>query len=125
MTQGKDDQGGSVTVVVAAMIAAIVVLALATADVVRVLTAAAESQTAADASALAAAQELFLPGDLEPVDVAREYADRNGAVLVGCECERETLEVVVTVRAAIGPLLLFADDRAVQASARAVVDLPA
>jgi hypothetical protein len=31
---------------------------------------------------------------------------------------------VVTVRVAVGPLLLFLDDRAVEATARAVVDLP-
>jgi hypothetical protein len=57
--------------------------------------------------------------------VAIEYATRNGATVVACECARETFEAVVTVRAPVGPLLLFADDRAVEASARGLVDLPA
>jgi secretion/DNA translocation related TadE-like protein len=119
---GRDH--GSVSIVVAALIVVLVALALAAADVARVLTAAADAQTAADAAALAVAQELFLPSELEPVDVARDYAERNGAFLEGCECDRDTLEAVVTVRLPIGPLLMFADDRAVRASARAVVDLP-
>ncbi|HSJ52055.1 MAG TPA: Rv3654c family TadE-like protein [Actinomycetota bacterium] len=125
MRPASRDERGSVSIVVAAMVMTVVVLGLAGADLARVLTAAAEAQTAADAAALAAAQELFLPGELEPIDVAREYADRNGATLVDCRCERETLEAVVTVLAPIGPLVLFGDDRAVRATARAVVDLPA
>lgn len=119
----RDDEG-SVTIVVAAVVAALVVLSLGAADLARVLTAAARAQTAADAAALAAAQELALPGELDPADVAREYAARNAADLVECTCAVETLEAVVTVRAAVGPLLLFTDDRAVEATARAVVDVP-
>jgi secretion/DNA translocation related TadE-like protein len=115
---------GSASIVVAAIAAALVVLALGAADVARVLVAAASAQTAADAAALAAAQELALPGELEPADVAFEYAGRNGATVVACECERETFEAVVTVRMPVGPLLLFPDDRAVEASARGIVDLP-
>ncbi|MGH2637385.1 MAG: hypothetical protein ACRDHU_14735, partial [Actinomycetota bacterium] len=64
------------------------------------------------------------PGDLDPADVAREYAERNGAAVIACECEVETFQALVTVRADVGPLLLFADDRMVAATARAVVDLP-
>jgi secretion/DNA translocation related TadE-like protein len=118
-------QDGSVSIVVAAIVAALVVLALGAADAARVIVAAANAQAAADAAALAAAQELALPNDLEPGDVAREYAGRNGATLVACECEREAFEAVVTVLVPVGPLLLFADDRTVRASARGVVDLPA
>ncbi|MGZ8606366.1 MAG: pilus assembly protein TadG-related protein [Actinomycetota bacterium] len=118
-------QAGSVSIVIAAILAAVVVLSLGATDLARVLTAAARAQTAADAAALAAAQELALPGDLNPVDVAREYADRNDAALLECACAVETFEAVVTVRAPVGPLLLFTDDRAVETSARAVVDLPA
>jgi secretion/DNA translocation related TadE-like protein len=121
----RTKQEGSASIVVAPIAAALVVVALGAADVARVLVAAANAQIAADASALAVAQELALPGELEPVDVAGEYASRNGAVMVACECERETFEAVVTVRAPVGPLLLFADDRAVEATARSVVDLPA
>ena len=116
---------GSVSVLVAAIVAALVVLALGAVDLARVLTAAATAQTAADFAALGAAQELAIPGELDPADVASEYAARNGAVVVACECAPETFEAVVTVRADVGPLALFADDRAVEASARAVVDLPA
>jgi Flp pilus assembly protein TadG len=111
--------------VVAAILASVVVLGLGAADLARVLVVASDAQTAADAAALAAAQELAIPGDLEPADVAREYAERNGALMTTCECERETFEAVVTVHVAVGPLLFFADDRAVEATARAVVDLPA
>ena len=121
----RREQAGSVSVIAAAILAALVVLALGTADLARVLTTAATAQTAADVAALAAAQELAIPGDLDPADVAREYAERNGAVIVTCECTAGTFEAVVTVRAAVGPLALFADDRAVEATARAVVDLPA
>lgn len=116
---------GSVTVIVAAVLAASVVLALGVADVARVLTVASDAQTAADAAALAAVQELALPSDLEPSEAAREYAERNEAVLLECTCDRETFEAVVRVRMPVGVLLLFADDRVVEATARAVVDLPA
>jgi secretion/DNA translocation related TadE-like protein len=116
---------GSVSIVVASILAAVVVFTLGAADVARVLTVAATAQTAADAAALAAAQELAMPSDLEPENVAGEYAARNDATLVSCSCSSGTFEAVVTVRAPVGPLLLFADDRAVQARARAVVDLPA
>jgi Flp pilus assembly protein TadG len=123
--QVREVERGSVSILVASILAAVVVLALGAADVARVLTAAATAQTAADAAALAAVQELAVPSGLEPEDLAREYAARNDAVLVSCACAKETFEAEVTVRAAVGPLLLFADDRAVQARARAVVDLPA
>lgn len=123
--RGLEIERGSVSIVVASILAAVVVLALGAADVARVLTVAATAQTAADAAALAAVQELAVPSGLEPEDLAREYAARNDAVLVSCACAKETFEAVVTVRAAVGPLLLFPDDRAVEARSRAVMDLPA
>lgn len=116
---------GSVSIVVAAILAALVVFSLGAADLARVVAVAASAQTAADVTALAAAQELAFPSDLEPEDVAREYATRNAVTLVSCSCSKDTFEAVVTVHAAVGPLLLFADDRLVEARARAVVDLPA
>lgn len=116
---------GSVSVLVAAIIAIVVVLALGTADVARVLAVAASAQTAADVSALAAVQELAMPSGRVPAEVAGEYAERNGASLVSCECPVESFEAVVTVRMPIGRLLLFGGDRLVEAAARAVVDLPA
>jgi Flp pilus assembly protein TadG len=114
-----------VSVLVAAIIAAIVVLALGTADIARVLAVAASAQTAADVSALAAVQELAMPSGRVPAEVASEYAGRNGASLVLCECPSESFEAVVTIRMPVGRLLLFGDDRVVEAVARAVVDLPA
>jgi len=121
---GSRSERGAVTLVVAAAAALAVVLAAATADLSRVLVAAARAQTAADAAALAATRELALPGDPEPAAVAAEYAARNGASLVSCRCDRGTFEAVVAVRLPVGPLLLFDDDRSVGASARAVVVLP-
>jgi DNA topoisomerase-1 len=121
----RPGERGSASVVVAAIVGVLVMLALGVADVARVLGAAAEAQTAADAAALAVAQELAFPAGVEPADVAREYAERNGAAIAGCQCDAGTFEAVVTVRVDVGPLLLFADDRATLATARAVVDLPA
>ncbi|MEX0743339.1 MAG: Rv3654c family TadE-like protein [Actinomycetota bacterium] len=121
----EERERGSVSVLVAAIIAVVVVLALGTADVARVLATAASAQTAADVSALAAVQELAMPSGLVPAEVAGEYAGRNGASLVSCECPVESFEAVVTVRMPVGTLLLFGDDRLVEAVAKAVVDLPA
>lgn len=121
----EESERGSVSVLVAAIIAVVVVLALGTADVARVLATAASAQTAADVSALAAVQELAMPSGLSPAEVAGEYARRNGASLVSCECPVESFEAVVTVRMPVGTLLLFGEDRLVEAVARAVVDLPA
>lgn len=117
-------QRGSASVVVAGVLVALLVLAMGAADVARVLSAAAAAQSAADAAALAAAQEQAVPGDLEPAEVAAEYAARNGAELTGCDCEAGAFGSRVGVRIAVGPLLLFPDDRVVLAEALAVVDLP-
>jgi secretion/DNA translocation related TadE-like protein len=113
-----------VTLIVAALAAIALVLAVGTADLARVLVAAARAQTAADLAALAAARELALPGEAEPAAVAAAYAARNGAVLVSCRCDPGTFEAVVAVRLPVGPLLLFDDARSVETSARAVVVLP-
>ncbi len=117
-------EAGSVSVIVAAVLVALLVLALGAADVARVLRAAADAQTAADLASLAVAQELAIPSGLDPTELAREYAERNGAAVASCACAPGTFEAVVTVRASVGPLALFPDDRAVEATARAVVDLP-
>ena len=52
-----------------------------------------------------------MPVRLDPAEVAGEYAERNGASLVSCECPVESFEAVVSVRMPVGTLLLFADDR--------------
>ena len=116
------EQDGSVSVIVAVIVAAMVILGSGAADLARVLVAASKAQTAADAASLAAAQELALATDRAPEDVAAEYAARNAGELVGCDCEEGALEATVDVVVPVGPLLLFADDRVVRASARAVVD---
>ncbi len=114
---------GSTSVVVAAIVAMVVVLALGAADVARVLAAAGRAQTAADAAALAAAQELAIPSGLTPESVAAEYATRNGAALLDCVCAAGSFEANVKVRVDVGDLFLFDDDRAVVAEARAVVEM--
>ena len=117
---------GSVTVLSAAVVAALVVLAMGASDVARVLHAASRAQTAADAAALAAAQALAIdePGP-EPAELAAEYAVRNDAALETCACDRGTFEATVTVRLPVGDLFLVTGDRTVRAEARAQVDLPA
>jgi Flp pilus assembly protein TadG len=113
-----------VTIVADAIILMMLSLALGAADVARVLLASARAQTAADASALAAAQELALPSGLDPGAVARAYAERNGAELVECRCATGSVEAIVTAHVAVGPLVLASDDRSVAARARAVVERP-
>jgi secretion/DNA translocation related TadE-like protein len=113
---------GSVSILAAALMVAIVVLALASSDLARVLTVASRAQTAADAAALAAAQELAAPTGATPGDVAREYAQRNGGELVSCTCDAGSDEAVVEVKIAVGTLLLFGGGRSVTGRARAVVD---
>jgi secretion/DNA translocation related TadE-like protein len=119
----RTPERGSVSIVVVALMAVALFLAIGVADLARVLTRAARAQTAADAAALAAAQELALPSDLEPVDLATTYAERNGAVLTACSCEAGGTEAVVTVTVQVGSLVLAPDDRVVTARARAVVQV--
>jgi secretion/DNA translocation related TadE-like protein len=118
---------GSVSIVVVALMAVALVLAMGVADLARVLTGAARAQTAADAAALAAAQELASASGagVEPADLAAAYAERNGALLTACSCEAGGTEAVVTVTVQVGSLVLAPDDRVVTARARAVVDIPA
>ncbi len=112
---------GSVSIVAAASMAVIAALAMGCADLARVLVVVGRADTAADAAALATAQELVLPTGRVPSDVAAEYADDNGADLVECRCDAGTGEAVVTVRMDVGPMLLVPGGRTVTAQARAVV----
>lgn len=116
---------GSVSIIVAGLVAIGVVAAMAAADVVRVLATASRSQTAADAAALSAAQSLAVPDQVTPLERAREYAERNDASLESCVCEPGSFEASVVVRMEVGDLLLFGGGRSVVARARAVVDVPA
>jgi Flp pilus assembly protein TadG len=96
------------------------VLALVAADLCIALRDRAQAQTAADAAALAAAQEIALPSGTTPTDAAATYASLNGATLVGCSCDPGATEAVVTVRYPVH-LVFLGPDRTVEAHARAVI----
>jgi secretion/DNA translocation related TadE-like protein len=117
-------QRGSVSIVVAGLATVALVASLGVADVGKALVARARARAAADAAALAAAQELALPGGRTPVELADEYAVRNGATLVWCDCAFGTLAAEVEVEVAIGPIFLAADGLTARARARAVIDMP-
>lgn len=120
-----DRERGSVSVLVAAGVAALVVFSMGVADVARVMLAASRAQTSADAAALAAAQALALDErEPEPSALAAEYASINGAVLERCTCDPGSFAATVEVRMPVGDLFLFSDDRSVVSDARADVDLP-
>ena len=115
---------GSVTVVTAAIAGVMVALTLFTADLGAVLVARERARAAADAAALAAAQELALPSANTPVEQASEYARRNDGELITCECPAGSLEATVRVRVAIGHMFLIPAGRSVEVTARAIVELP-
>jgi secretion/DNA translocation related TadE-like protein len=112
-----------VTPVVAAAAATALVFTMGVADLGAVLAARSRARSAADAAALAAAQELALPARAHPAELARAYAEANGAELVACACEPGALEARVEVRVPVGALLLLPDDLRAVARARAVIDL--
>jgi len=114
---------GSVSVVCAAAICIALVCTMGVADVGRVLVERSHAEATADAAALAAAQDLAL-GTGDPPAAASRFAEDNGAVLVGCSCAAGAPEAVVTVRRTFSGLLLVPGSLAVQARARAIVDLP-
>jgi secretion/DNA translocation related TadE-like protein len=115
---------GSVSLVLVAGIAVTLVLAMGVADLARVLVVRSRARTAADAAALAAAQELAVPTGADPASLAASYAEANGATLTACVCPPGSTEADVEVRVVVGPLLLFTDTQTVAGRARAVVDLP-
>jgi secretion/DNA translocation related TadE-like protein len=121
MTPASDRQRGSASVVMAAALAFAAILASFSADLARATEARSRAQTAADASALAAAQELLRPVHPSPTDVAAEYAQRHDATLVSCVCEPGATQVVTTVEVSAS---LLGQTRTIRASARAVVVAP-
>jgi secretion/DNA translocation related TadE-like protein len=125
MRQARSEHG-SVSIVAAGIMSMMLVIAMGGADLARVLTMAARAQTAADAAALAAAQELALPSepDRSPGEIAAAFAARNDATLTACSCEVGGTEAVVTVTVRVGALMLAPDDRIATARARAVVQVP-
>lgn len=122
MTRGGER--GSITVVAVAVMALIVVMTMGAADVGVALIARAHAQQAADAAALAAAQELALPSGRGPATVAADFAARNDARLVACVCTSGTTQAITTVTVDIPHWLLFAGAHTVTVRARAVVDSP-
>jgi secretion/DNA translocation related TadE-like protein len=120
----RRSERGSVTIVTVTLLALVLVVALGVADLTAVMLASSRAQDAADAAALAAAVEIAMPSGRAASDVAAEYAARNGGSLVECSCDPAAFAAEVRTRVPVGPLLLFDDDRAADASARAVVDTP-
>jgi secretion/DNA translocation related TadE-like protein len=120
----RSRERGSVTVVAAVVIGIALICTMGVADVAKALVARAHAQAAADAAALAAAQEMAVPGGSDPASAAAEYAGRNAATIVSCDCSVGATEATVRVSLPVGSLLLLPDDRTVTAAARAVVDVP-
>jgi secretion/DNA translocation related TadE-like protein len=116
-----NEERGSISLVIAAALGFAVILSVLIADVARASAGRARAQAAADAAALAAAQEQVLPSGRRPLDLASEYAARNGAMLVSCRCPERGTEVVVVVQLVVA-LPGLGGTRTVRASARAVVD---
>lgn len=78
---------GGATIVAAAVVSFLVLVAAGLAAVGRVGAARVQATSAADAAALAAAPLTFLPGD--PAAEAATYARVNGADLVRCGCRKD------------------------------------
>ncbi len=117
-------QGGSVSVLTAAVMLTILVCTMGVADVGRALTVRAQARVAADAAALAAAQELAFPSGEVPAEQAASYAQHNGAELLSCSCAPGSFDAVVTVRRRLEGLFLVPGSVDLDVTARAVVDLP-
>ncbi|NOY54617.1 MAG: hypothetical protein GXP34_01380 [Actinobacteria bacterium] len=78
-----NDEAGAVTIVLAGVVFAVLVLGLVIAGTGQVLAARFQAATAADAAALAAAPATFRA---DPYEEAVRFAEANGAHLVSCEC---------------------------------------
>jgi secretion/DNA translocation related TadE-like protein len=112
---------GSATVVVAAVLGVGALLTALSGDLSRFALVRSRAQTAADAAALAAAQELVFPSAAGPSEVAQEYAHMHGASLTDCLCDTTSDEVVVEVGIPV-TLPFLGRETIVTARARAVVD---
>ena len=114
-------ESGSASVVAAGLLCLVLVLVLVSVDLLRSLHARAQAQTAADAAALAAAQDIALFTGREPGEAAAEFARRNGGSLLVCRCAAGTGEAIVEVEMPVR-LLFLGPGRVVRAWARAVVE---
>jgi secretion/DNA translocation related TadE-like protein len=115
----KPDEQGSISVAAAGIMVVALVLALVAVDLGRVLQAKARAQTAADSAALAAVQEMVRPRGSTPGELALEYARRNGATLVACQCDAGATEATVTVELEVS-LIFLSSPRSLRSQARAV-----
>lgn len=97
-----DRQRGSVTVVMAAVIAVVLLLGLALAGLARATHAQARAQAGADLAALAAARAAASPGKGAPCGVAAQVASKHDVVLGDCRTEPAGM-VQVEVQVAISP----------------------
>ena len=113
------------TVLMAACMAVVIVLATSVAGLGALYAARASAQIAAEAAALAAAVSTYPPASSTgPVQAARDAAAENAAGLVACRCQRDyslsvRLVEVVTVVTATVPVL---GEWEVRAVARAEFD---
>ena len=121
MTRRREERG-SASVIAASVLVVLLVLAMGAADVAKVLVGVGRAQTAADAAALAAAQEQVAPSGRDPADLAADFARRNGAQLEECDCPAGGTEAGVSVSLRVSGLLLFGGTRVIHGRARAVVD---
>jgi len=122
----NDDERGAISLVVAFGLGLIGLLALGIADLTLLADARSGAQTAADAAALAALQQMVVPvaGAPAPSEEAASYATRNGSDLVSCVCTEGAIESVVEVRRAVPALWLLPDVSWVSADARAIAEPP-
>ena len=81
--------------IIGGVVAIMIVLTLGAADLGTALIARERAHAAADAAALAAAQELAMPSGSLPQIQAADYASRNGASLLSCACEPGSQEALV------------------------------
>jgi len=79
-----DDERGSVTTVMLAVIAVVLVLGLGLAGLSRAAHAHATAQASADLAALAAARVVSTPGGGDPCATAARVAQRHETELVAC-----------------------------------------
>jgi uncharacterized membrane protein len=115
---------GFTAVLLLALMALAALLCVVTADAANVLVARARAQTAADASALAAAtaEWPFAANGETPQQAATRVAERGGATLVSCTCPlRGTARVEVSMPTHIRRL--GAAPRVVHAVAEAHLDV--
>jgi secretion/DNA translocation related TadE-like protein len=116
-------QRGSASLLVMVALSFSTILAAFASDLSRASAARTRAQAAADAASLAAAQELVVPTESTPAELAADYAARNGARLVECDCPSGGQDVTVSVELAVS-LPFLGQSRTVRVSARAVVAAP-